>query len=354
MNRRGVREYDDTKQKPKSEQKTKVTSSIPDTSQVKVKTSKPSKPTTSVIVQKTPSVVIKSGPPIVIRQRRSTQPTQQEPKPSQQPSQELAKFTKQVEPIKPTKKIEPRAVPSINSKNAKVSIVILGYDDKHWDACISSIKDSTPKNLYELILIDNRDNKYNIFTGYNYGVSQSTTNTIVFIHEDVRFKDSKWLSKLNTVLSGDVGTVGVIGSKTLKKNLTWWDSEKQHRYGKIIHGDRNIVTQLEKVSQNGVEVVSVDGVFLATTRSCFNSVGGFDTHTYEGFHLYDIDYCVACRAKGYKVKVVDILIQHLYTGNWEKDSSYFKSRVYFWNKVNNSKILTAAIQLEETNGKSND
>ncbi|MBK7238913.1 MAG: hypothetical protein IPI00_01765 [Flavobacteriales bacterium] len=74
-----------------------------------------------------------------------------------------------------------------------ISIVICKYDVANFQRCIKSI-DDTKTEEYELVVIDNTLNKYDIFTAYNEGIKQSNGDYICFMHEDIVYFEKGWMS----------------------------------------------------------------------------------------------------------------------------------------------------------------
>ena len=187
---------------------------------------------------------------------------------------------------------------------------------------------------YELIVIDNAENKYSIFQAYNKGIEKSKCEILCFIHDDILFHSDGWGTKLIEIFNSDkkIGLVGVAGSKLKTKAPSgWWNSP--HELKKI-----NILQHIEtgEVKQWNygveadtllVEVVAVDGVFLAIKRD-ENIL--FDT-SLNGFHNYDLDISLSYKVKGYKVMVTkEIDIEHFSNGNINK--AWYKSTQRFHDK----------------------
>ena len=171
---------------------------------------------------------------------------------------------------------------------------------------------------YEIILIDNSENKYSIFSAYNKGVEMAKYPFLCFIHEDFLFRTNNWGNLICKVLNDELnGVIGVIGSKIMMDlSFGWW--EVGSRVGTIIQNQRTCkmhhINSYKTISQPILEdAVALDGLFLAMPRSIFAKIS-FDENTYSGFHCYDIDICMQAIDKGYKVKVVNILIEHYSVG----------------------------------------
>ena len=105
-----------------------------------------------------------------------------------------------------------------------ISIIIcsrnLGIDPK-----LSTNITSTIGCEYELIVIDNSQNKYSIFQAYNIGIEKSTSEIICFVHEDVLFHSKDWGKKLIEIFfkSDDEGiffSISELGNFNVSSNTS--------------------------------------------------------------------------------------------------------------------------------------
>jgi hypothetical protein len=106
-----------------------------------------------------------------------------------------------------------------------ISIIICSQNKVLNEALNQNIIDTIGDCLYEIVFIDNSNNKYSIFEAYNLGVEKAIYPYLCFIHEDIIFRTKKWGLALCRVLDNkDVGIVGVIGCKFLMDlSYGWWE-----------------------------------------------------------------------------------------------------------------------------------
>ena len=188
--------------------------------------------------------------------------------------------------------------------------------------------------VHELIAIDNSDNKYSIFEAYNEGTKVAKYETLLYLHDDIRFLTEGWGNTIVDYFESikDLGVVGVAGSKIKTKAPSgWWDSPRDkwvmHLYqkqqdGKIVLDDCGWESN-EKYS----EVVMLDGVLLATHKKHSLS---FDEKI-KGFHGYDSNICMEAFKRNLKVIVTrEILLEHYSTGKANKD--WLSSADYLYKK----------------------
>ena len=205
-----------------------------------------------------------------------------------------------------------------------ISIIICSKKDKIDEVLNKNIAD-TINVPYEIVLIDNSDNKYSIFSAYNEGIKRAKYPYLCFIHEDIIFRNDNWGKLLCDAFESDetIGMIGVIGSAVLFDIVYgWWDTSAH--VGHILQNVRNakMTADYKKCSDPKAiltDAVACDGLFLAFPKNIFNKIQ-FDTNTFTGFHCYDLDISMQVINAGYKIKVINnILIEHFSTGNVTKE-----------------------------------
>jgi GT2 family glycosyltransferase len=176
---------------------------------------------------------------------------------------------------------------------------------------------------YEVICIDNSNNKYSIFEAYNIGVKKSQYPYLCFMHDDIMYHTSNWgLNVINHFNHEKTGAIGVVGSPYYPfMPAPWWGSGVV--YGQIIQSEQPGIQHFSESDPNNLqnrEVVILDGFWFCIKKACFNKVGFDDKHL-KGFHLYDADICLQMYEQKIRMYCVpDILIHHTSIGatkiNW--------------------------------------
>lgn len=163
---------------------------------------------------------------------------------------------------------------------------------------LKSLKKQTSK--YELILVDNRKNKYSSATNaLNHGARKAHGNYIVFAHQDIYFSQNSWLDRTEKCLStlNNIGIVGVAGKTTdslVRSNI------KQG----IIPVD---VTpyKLEKV-----ELAStLDECLFIIPRNVFKKYE-LNEKICPDWHLYCVDYVYNIKNKKYNAYLIPTELEH--------------------------------------------
>jgi hypothetical protein len=186
---------------------------------------------------------------------------------------------------------------------------------------------------YEVVWIDNSENKHSIFTAYNEGVSRSRHELLVFMHDDVLYHTQDWGQKvIDHFRDEKVGAIGVAGTPYLSYTPGgWWSSGVGYLH--LLQSDnRDSEPFLQNFfpASNTAEVVALDGVWFCIRKNIFITVR-FDEDTFKGFHFYDVDTTLQVYCAGYKLLCIkDVLIHHLsmgmLDGKWVENALLFNNK----------------------------
>lgn len=171
---------------------------------------------------------------------------------------------------------------------------------------------------FEILHYDNRSENKGICQVYNLLAEKARYQYLCFIHEDVLFGNLGWgkilIDHFNEIAG--TGLIGIAGSK-YKSNFYsgWYTHNKLLDCGNIIHRDvsgeaRNFFSPSD--DHRPQEVVCIDGVFMATTKTAWQKHRFSDY--LQGFHFYDLDYSIRVAASSRVMVVYDIEITHLTQG----------------------------------------
>lgn len=238
------------------------------------------------------------------------------------------------------------------SKNRKtiISIIVCSRFSKIASTLSNNINSTIGDIDYEIIWIDNSLNQYSIFEAYNIGVEKSTGNYLCFMHEDIIFHSKNWGNIIKNIFNNEkVGIIGVIGGYYIGKFSTDWYSSRITR-GEIIQGyyKKNLY-QKKHFNVNkynyGPYVAAIDGLWMCIPKNLFtNHKIQWDSNTFHGFHLYDLDICMQVNSLGYKIQIADdILIEHQSSGNPNK--TFYDNCVLFHKKWNRILPFTSTLQI---------
>lgn len=203
-----------------------------------------------------------------------------------------------------------------------ISIVICSVNSDHLDSISNSIKNTIGLN-YEIIAIDNSENKYSITQAYNMGAKRSIFENLIFVHEDVEFISENWGENLVDILKNkEIGIVGVAGSTYLPSVPSGWYLPDE-KYNKVfIHQGFKYKKQLVSFDNQGEDLTPVyllDGVFLAMRKEVWDEFP-FNENL-NGFHAYDVNICQRVGLKYQNIFTKQIELLHKSEG--KVDKTYF-------------------------------
>jgi hypothetical protein len=163
---------------------------------------------------------------------------------------------------------------------------------------------SEQKTVYELITIDNRENRFtSAAEALNYGGTKATGDYLLFVHQDVDLCSDSWLGSTEDVLDAipNLGIAGVAGvSENGATLLERFRNRIKHLPEGVVWG--NPIREPELVQ-------TLDECLVIIPKSVFD-VMQFDDVACKHWHLYTHDYCLSIRTKGFEVYVLPQFIYH--------------------------------------------
>jgi len=190
---------------------------------------------------------------------------------------------------------------------------------------------------YELVIIDNSTNRYNICEAYNLGVARSKFGILCFMHDDITYHSHNWGQAVQTHLdTRQFGLIGIAGTPYLSfMPGTWWGSGKI--YQNLLQSPKPgeaAILKTNVAASEFKEVVAVDGVWFCVKKELFDTVR-FDDINFKAFHCYDVDLCMQLQSLGIKRYCIgDVLLSHNSMG--ALNSSWIENALIFQKKWQHS------------------
>ena len=162
---------------------------------------------------------------------------------------------------------------------------------------------------------------------YNRGLRAARGDIVVLAHDDARILSPDFAARLLPALARH-DVVGVAGSRKLLGGA-WHFAGHPHVCGQIAMPGDDIgqIVTLYDVSQAecaGLQVL--DGVFLAARRETALRIG-FDEATFDGWHLYDIDFSYRAAQMGLDCATCNsLLLVHASQGSYNEDWLKYSQR----------------------------
>ena len=181
------------------------------------------------------------------------------------------------------------------------------------------------------ILIYENDGVESLTQIYNAGLKDSIYDIVVFMHDDLILETKNMTPKIVKLFEKhpEYGIIGLAGTDNLLSGM-WWQS-REDMYGVVghIHEGKRHVNHYSKSTFNEKlkDVVIVDGLFIMVHK---NRIKKQFVEQFNGFHFYDLSFCVENYLEGVKIGVTTkISVTHKSIGmtnkQWEKNKLLFEA-----------------------------
>jgi hypothetical protein len=215
------------------------------------------------------------------------------------------------------------------SKNNEVVSVVIStrkIDSTYYD----HVKRMFSHPNTEILMYEN-DGQMSLTQVYNKGLKESVNDIVVFMHDDLILETSNMTPKIVKLFEKhpEYGIIGIAGTDKLTSGR-WWDN-RENMFGVVghIHEGKRHVNHYSKGVFNDVlkDVVIVDGLFFMVRKSLLKKEFN---EQFEGFHFYDISFCVENQFEGVKIGLTTKFgVTHKSVGmtnkQWEKNKLLFEA-----------------------------
>lgn len=182
----------------------------------------------------------------------------------------------------------------------------------------------------EILMYEN-DGQMSLTQVYNKGLKESVNDIVVFMHDDLILETSNMTPKIVKLFEKhpEYGIIGIAGTDKLTSGM-WWQN-RENMFGVVghIHEGKRHVNHYSKGVFNDVlkDVVIVDGLFFIVRKSLLKKEFN---EQFEGFHFYDISFCVENQFEGVKIGLTTKFgVTHKSVGitnkQWEKNKLLFEA-----------------------------
>ena len=185
------------------------------------------------------------------------------------------------------------------------SLVICSRDSQKFARVSEMYRRLLGPELLEIIHIPDATG---LAEGYNRAIAKSRGEALIFSHDDVRIFAEDFRQKLLGHLS-HCDLLGIAGTDRLCGGR-WIASGPPHVFGQIVHphkptsGYSLSVFGAPKRRIDGIQ--ALDGVFLCCRRDVAEKIV-FDSQTFTGFHVYDVDFSFRAYLAGCRLAVCNDL-----------------------------------------------
>ena len=199
----------------------------------------------------------------------------------------------------------------------RISVIVCSIDPRKFEAVTASYRRRFADHAVEIVGVHDARS---LAEGYNRAAARATGDLLIFSHDDIELASPDFAARLLAHLDRCDG-VGVAGASKVTGS-EWGHAGQRHIHGHILHvppADRSGVLLMAAGFQAPVcdRIRVLDGVFIALRRHVWEA-HRFDADTYDGFHLYDLDFTWRASGAGARLAVpLDLLVLHRSMGRYD-------------------------------------
>lgn len=174
----------------------------------------------------------------------------------------------------------------------KIAFILCVNDEYEFNESLDYIEELTVPEGYQTDVIAVREAP-SMAAGYNAAMKESDAKYKIYLHQDVFLIYKDLLKELIAIFDSDetIGMIGTLGCRVLPENahaISRWDTGRNlcNGFSNYIHGYQ------DETSHGGVDVMAIDGMFMATQYDI-----AWREDLFDGWDFYDIsESCEFIRA----------------------------------------------------------
>ena len=207
----------------------------------------------------------------------------------------------------------------------RVSVIICSIHPERFDRACANLRALLAPVPHEIIGIHDARS---LCDGYNRGAARASGDVLLFSHDDVEIVTPDLAPRLLAHLRS-FDLVGIAGTTQLLGG-NWISAGWPHLRGQV--GSRTAQPSRLMTSVFGLQpgpvapVEALDGVFFAARREVVDRIR-FDEETFDGWHLYDLDFSFSAHLAGFRAAVCqDVCLIHDSRGDYRADWQRYVDR----------------------------
>jgi len=208
-----------------------------------------------------------------------------------------------------------------------ISAVVCSIDPQKAERIRAHYQTLFSGRRFEIVQIDDAGS---LSDGYNRGFAQTSGDVVIFSHDDIEIISRDFPARLfQHLATHDI--VGVAGTSRLV-GANWNSAGWPCVHGCVAHRQRDREGFFFHCfgPPPSAPVEAIDGLFIAAKREVCESIP-FDAATFDGFHLYDLDFSYRAFLAGFRIAVAwDIPLIHASSGRldaaWQKYAQRFLTK----------------------------
>lgn len=200
-----------------------------------------------------------------------------------------------------------------------ISIIICSVDKQQCQNIEHNIRETIGCE-FEILIHDNRIQQSGLCRVYNTLAKKAKGDFLCFCHEDIKFLTNNWGIYLSEfAYRKNTGVIGFAGAGSMFGYAYWNDTITS--LGHCIQGtkDKKILHRHPGMPFSGpfAQALVLDGLCLFCRKDIWEEYP-FDQDLFQGFHMYDMDFCMAVAQKYHNYVSYNIDLVHYSQGNMDK------------------------------------
>jgi hypothetical protein len=205
------------------------------------------------------------------------------------------------------------ALEQLRGTAPRVSVIICSIVPAKFERISANYVDLLAGVPHEIIGIHDARS---LAEGYNRGIGKARGEILVFSHDDIEIVTPDFAAKLaNRLAESDL--IGIAGTDRVCGG-SWIDAGWPHVFGQVGLPVPNGVIASTYILRgaSAAPMQALDGVFFACRRAVVDKIV-FDERTFDGWHLYDLDFTYSAALAGFRISIgSDLLVMHQSGGNF--------------------------------------
>lgn len=207
----------------------------------------------------------------------------------------------------------------------QVSVVVCSIDSAKLARAKASYEASLGEALCEIIAFDDAQS---LAEAYNRGIARAQGDAIVFSHDDVEILTPDLGERLRAHLAQH-DLVGIAGTRRVCGG-GWHFAGHPYDFMLVVMPHPATGRPTMVIEGAGPLVVTgmqaLDGVLMATRTPVAKALR-FDESTFDGFHLYDLDFTFRAHLAGLRLAVCrDLVLLHTSHGSYGERWQVYRER----------------------------
>jgi tetratricopeptide (TPR) repeat protein len=195
------------------------------------------------------------------------------------------------------------------------TIVMCSIDDRKCARAVALYRRLFAGFPHELVVV--RDAR-SLASAYNKAADSATGEFVLLSHDDIDVLEDDFAARIDGLLSTEFDVLGIVGSTRVEGPAIGWSGHPNLR-GWITHrAADDACWQVDLLDPRPIahDIVALDGVVMAARREVLRAIP-FDAATFDGFHLYDLDWSYRAARAGFRLGVAgDLLVVHESRGRY--------------------------------------